>query len=182
MSETSILLCGLKHSGKSTLSVRLAAELHLAHYDLDMIVESTYRADRLVSCRDIYERHGMEYFMELEAPAAKTLAEELRATQAVAALGGGTGENAAAMEELRGAGLLVYLRDTEERLYDRIMRRGRPAFLPESDPEEAFHRLFVRRDELYASAADMIIDIDGLDEDQSYSRLRTPIVEKFHAG
>ncbi len=181
MSNTRVILAGLKHSGKSTLALRLAEELSLPYFDLDRLIETEYRTDRLVACRDIYRRHGRRYFMSLETQAAKRLSLALRKRPGVGALGGGTCDNAAAVEALVGCALIVYLRDGEARLFERIMRGGLPAFLPKDDPSAAFHELYLRRDALYRRLADVEIDIDGAEADEAYSRLRTVVLENRHA-
>lgn len=176
MTERSIVLMGLKHSGKSSFGRQLAEEFQRNFCDLDDIIETTYRKDRLVSCREIYRRHGKEYFSELESNAAMVLVDRLDDGAIVAALGGGTGENERAMDAIVGHGVLVYINDSEERLFERIMKRGRPAFLPEEHPEIAFHALFQKRHLLYAEYADAIAQIDG-ERDEAYARLLTTIRE-----
>ena len=176
MTDRSIVLMGLKHSGKSSFGRQLAGEFQRDFLDLDDIIETTYRSDRLVSCREIYLRHGKEYFMELEGEAAERLAARLDDRAIVAALGGGTGENERAMNAIVGHGVLVYINDTEDRLFERIMKRGRPAFLPEEDPERAFHELYQKRHLIYADFADAIAQIDGA-RDEAYARLLTTIWE-----
>lgn len=177
----SILLMGIKHSGKSSHARRLSDDLGCAFYDLDDLIESTYRADQLLSCREIYNRHGKEYFFEIEAEAARVLRRTLLKQTAVAALGGGTGENTQAMGELSDAGILVYLRLSAETLFDRIMRKGLPAFLPEDDPESAFRELYDRRHVRYMGYADVVAEIDGMSPDDAYSRLQSVISEYIDA-
>ena len=166
---------GLKHSGKSSLAARLADERKYGFLDLDDLIELQYRADKLVSCREIYNRHGKSYFTGLETDAAVIMRETLLAHSTVGALGGGTGENAAAMKSIIGAGILVYLHDRESVLFERIMKRGRPAFLPEDNPESAFHELYVRRHELYLGYANVTVEIDGRHIDEAYELLRASL-------
>jgi shikimate kinase len=178
----SIILTGLKHSGKSSLGLRLAEDLDIAFIDLDRVIETLYRADGSVGCREIYREHGKASFVDLEAQAAMQTAARLGAAPAVVALGGGTGENRKAMSRLAKAGVVVYLRDAERRLYERIMRGGRPAFLPAEAPEAAFHELFESRDALYREYAQVIVEIDRLDLDAAYSRLILRIEEHIDVG
>ena len=176
---TSFILMGLKHSGKSTLAGRLAHELRCKFVDLDHIIESIYRADRLVSCRESYQRHGKKYFTALETEAAGKLNVMINEEPLVAALGGGTGENSSAMEQLKGSGTLIYLQDDEQVLYNRIMKRGRPAFLPEDDPKSAFHELFVRRHNLYHEFADHVADVSGNTILDAFEVLRRLLMDQF---
>ena len=178
----SIILMGIKHSGKTSHARRLSGDLGCAFYDLDDLIEATYRADRLLSCREIYKRHGKEYFYELEAEAARALKKALLSQTAVAALGGGTGENSRAMNELSDAGIFVYLCLSSDTLFERIMRKGLPAFLPEDDPESAFRELYDRRHALYMRYADVVAEIDRMHPDDAYSRLQSTIGEFIDAG
>ena len=180
--DMSVVLMGLKHSGKSTLASTLAEQHKCDYTDLDDLIETAYRSDRLVSCREIYSRHGREYFMELEAESAKRLRNMLANRRLVAALGGGTGENTPAMSAIAGAGTLVYLCDKEEILFERIMQRGRPAFLPESNTAAAFHEIFARRDLLYRRYADVIVELDGASKTEAYELLVNTLSEKNNAG
>lgn len=181
MNTTSIILLGMKHSGKSTLGLRLASDLNIGFVDLDTLIERAYRADLAISCREIYRRHGKQHFQQLETEAARSLARLLATSPHAAALGGGIADNQEALEALEGCGLACYLKDSEKRLFARIMQRGRPAFLSEHDPEGSFHSLFVSRTAVYESHADLIVEIDGLNQDQAYSHLLSRIMETLHA-
>lgn len=173
----SLFLLGLKHSGKTTHGRRLAGEIGFDFIDVDPVIEGCYRADRAVPCREIYARHGKRYFMDLETQAAQRIAAQASASPLVVSLGGGTGENPEATAMLRDLGWFVYLRDSEERLFERMTRTGLPAFLSSEAPEADFHRMFVRRDELYESICDLIVEIDGLDIEEAYSRLQSVVME-----
>ncbi len=87
-----------------------------------------------------------------------------------------------AMAELRRSGVFVYLKDTESALFERIMRRGLPAFLPESDPAGAFHEMYLRRDGIYADQAEIIVEVDNLDADSAYRRILSAVRERINGG
>ena len=175
--SSSIILMGMKHSGKSTHGARLSRLLECDFADLDEIAERAYDPRRSKSCREIYAQHGKEFFTELETRAANELAERLLRARMVAALGGGTVENEAAMELLRGRGVMVYLADSEERLFARIMETGTPAFLPPDDPRGGFSRLFARRSEAYARYAEVVIDIVGKEVEEAFAGLLSGLAE-----
>lgn len=169
--SSSVILLGMKHSGKSTHGRRLAAMLGCPFADLDEITEREYDPNRSRSCREIYAAHGKEYFAELETRSAAVLAGRLAREAMIAALGGGTIENDRAMSKLRGAGIMVYLKDSEERLFERIMRNGLPAFLSADDPRGSFDRLYKRRTELYRRSADLIVDIENKNVEGAFEAL-----------
>ncbi len=164
----SIILIGLKHSGKTTMADMVSETLEYESIDLDRIIERRYRGDSAVSVRDIYRSLGREGFRELEAEAARVLADVLQRGNTVAALGGGTVDNHAAMEIVRPHGIVVFLREREEILFDRIMKGGLPAFLPENSPRQAFHALFERRDAACLEYADIIMDLRDRDRSDRF--------------
>lgn len=161
----------MKHSGKSTHGRRLAAYLKADFADLDAIIEELYDPQRGTTCREIFRLRGGPFFVEMEARAAEALAGKMATLRTVAALGGGTIENEAAMDALKESGLKVYLKNSFEALYVRIMKKGVPAFLSPDDPRGSFERLYVRRTALYERAADLVVDLEGLDLDAAFSRL-----------
>ena len=176
----SILLMGIKHTGKTYLGKKLAETMNRQFYDLDDIIVSIYRervpeaAD--VTCRTIYSSHGREYFQALEAAGAARLKNSIQKDQAVtAALGGGIISNPDALETIRNAGFKVVLTAQPEELFKRIARRGIPPFLEGPDPYGRFLELFNRRTEGYASIADCVVDCTGLGLKESFSLLITTL-------
>lgn len=166
-----ILLLGMKHSGKSTLGKRLASRLGVEFNDLDELIEELYDPSGGTSCREIFKSRGVEFFSELEARAARQLAELARTRPTVAALGGGTIENPEAMNVLKEAGIRVYLKDSFDRVYERVMRNGLPAFLSGENPRGDFLRLFEKRTALYEAQADLIVDVTGMGVDEAFRLL-----------
>jgi len=166
-----ILLLGMKHSGKSTLGRRLANHLGFEFTDLDELIEELYDPSGGTTCREIFKARGAEFFAELEAQAAAELARLTSRRPTVGALGGGTIENRAAMNVLKEVGIRVYLKDSFDRLYERVMGNGRPAFLSADNPRDDFLRLFERRTQLYESQAELIVDITELGVEEAFRLL-----------
>ena len=176
----SILLMGMKHTGKTTLGKKLAETLRRQFYDLDDIIVSIYRenvpAAVDATCRTIYATHGREYFQALEGAGAARLSTCIRKGPAItAALGGGIISNPDALETLRNAGCKVVLTAQPEELFKRIARRGIPPFLEGPDPYRRFLELFKQRTEGYASIADYVVDCTGLGLKESFSLLITTL-------
>ena len=180
MAQLAFILMGLKHSGKTSLGRRLANELELEFIDLDDAIESLYTGGGL-SCREIYLRHGRDYFLDLEASAAGRVKQKILQGSVVLSLGGGAAENPAAMAQIQTAGFRIYLHDEEEHLFTRIIRGGSPAFLPSHNQEEAFHEIYTRRNKLYMAYADAVVAIDGGSLDQAYSLLLATTLELMDA-
>lgn len=197
-----IYLCGLKHSGKSTLARVLAEQFEVPAYDLDEILlkianqttpgkpqrnhsseqgrEAAGSRPPFESVREIYRSWGKEGFLSVEAEAAYRLAEH--PPPFIAALGGGTVENHRALDALSGTGVFVYLDERIETLFRRVVQGGLPPFLDTVDPYNSFRHLCERRKKLYLELADTVVSINGADLDSAATLLRERIKEITHAG
>lgn len=150
----SIILCGIKHCGKSTQGKRLAAALGLDFYDTDDLIYEQTGMD----ARAIYKSQGKDAFMAAELRACEFLRDTLSGTQAqdaatvaslktaaqsealqaqeaaaaksaVIATGGGICQNEPAIAILKKLGTIVYLEAPEITAAGRIVREAR--FLPD---------------------------------------------------
>lgn len=193
-----LYLCGIKHSGKSTLGRRLAEDRGLAFYDADELTIAAANQNTaggatsgpggpFRSARQLYRAVGPRGFKELEATALKALIEADRATvephsdtahpapHVVVALGGGVGDNPEALALISRSGYLVYLYVDADILYERIMRRGTPAFLTTENPKEEFEELFRRRDAAYRSSSDLVVELTGLGVPEAQQQVDTEL-------
>jgi shikimate kinase len=200
-----LFLCGIKHSGKSTLGRRLADNHALHFYDSDDLTLAAANQTQpgpagagaaagagdaggvdnpgagkagargqFRSARELYRALGAEGFKRLETLGLDELIESAGAGQLssskskdrtpriVVALGGGVADNPEAMALISRKGYLVYLHVDAHILYERIMRRGTPAFLTSENPRAEFEELFRRRDAAYRSSADLVVELTGL--------------------
>lgn len=144
------------------MGARVAEALALPFIDLDDVLlrlaeEET--GEPFASCREAYKSLGKEAFRRLEALAAGELAS--KDIPEICALGGGTVENPEARRALEGTGFFVYLRESPDILYRRISSRGIPAFLDPQNPEDAFYRLFEKREKDYSALATITLDCRG---------------------
>lgn len=187
--KTSLILMGLKHSGKTTLGRLLAEKLDLPFRDLDDLTLKAAGADagnsgnsddsegsnggsrrdrkappeeNPLTCRSLYQK-SPDLFKVMEARGAQEAAGLMARGSLVLALGGGTVENPAAMEALSSGGVMIYLKNSQETLYGRIAAGGIPPFLDPENPRESFRRLYLRRDRLWGAAANFSLDLEGLD-------------------
>ena len=149
--------------------------------DLDTLTEIAYRADRMLTCIEIYRQHGKDFFQELELNAARQLALELSSGKLIASLGGGTIDNELAMKTLSGLGVFIYLQERAEVLYERIAKGGIPAFLDADNPYEDFLNLYKRRTPLYERAADILVPLAGGKTEDSFNHLLQALEEKQNA-
>ncbi len=147
-----IVLCGIKHCGKTTVGKEIAAILDIKFVDSDdLIVE---RDGKNRSVREIFSAGGEEFFRKLEADVLRDLAGSNE--RMVIALGGGALSNpfvdAQTGEQL---GFKVWL-DTDDKVaFERIIKKGLPPFLQNvSDPEAAFKEMNIARKAVFASTCE----------------------------
>ena len=171
----SIILCGIKHCGKSTQGKRIASALGLDFYDTDdLIFEQTG-----MDARALYKSQGKDAFIAAELRACEFLRDKLsgKGTQAVIATGGGICQNDPAMQILKALGLIVYLEIDEKSAADRIIREARflpdgrienlPAYIAAKNPSDEaqaraiFHDFYLERTQKYKSLADVSVKMQG---------------------
>ena len=156
-----IVLAGMPGSGKTTVA-KLLEKCGKTIYDTDeQIVEEHGKIT------EIFARHGEKYFRELETAAVKKLCA---LDGIVIATGGGCLLREENVKLLKGSGKIVYLRAKPQTLIDRL--RGdttRP--LLSGGLEERINKLYGERAHIYESAADIIIDTDGLTPEQTVQRI-----------
>lgn len=166
--RASIVLIGLRGSGKSTLGAALAAALQRPFVDLDDVTPGYLGAGTIA---ELWAKHGEARFRQAEYRALVNQAFPRTKPGPVVALGGGTPTAPGAAEFLRGArarglGLLIYLRARPETLRTRLERTGgagRPS-LTDAGTLNEVGAVFEARDGLYRELAEISLEMDGLDE------------------
>jgi len=159
-----LVLIGLRVSGKTTLGKRLAADLGRPFVDLDDRVASHFNVDR---AGEALRAHGLDAFRAAETD---RLVAALTEPGVVLALGGGTPTAPGASGALRAAtdAVIVYLHAEPATLADRLRAIGsasRPS-LTGKDPADEFDDLYAARDPIFRSVAHEVIDADDWDEDR----------------
>ncbi len=174
MSENkkSIILLGIKHSGKSTQGKLAAKHFNCDFFDTDD--EITRQTGK--NPRQIYTEDGREAFLKAEEEACRTLTENLGTEkQAVIATGGGICNNKRALEELHKIGIFVFLDTDEETACNRIIREIRyekdgsmtalPAYIAKENPSDIsdvrkiFHGFYTERQKIYKSICDIAVKL-----------------------
>lgn len=157
-----LVLMGLRGSGKSTVGRHIAAWGGRTFIDLDSRTAEVLGGS---SVREVWDRHGEAAFRRAEAEA---LAAALQTSGAIIALGGGTPTAPGAAELLRrerdaGRADVIYLDATAATLRERIRLadNGNRPSLTGADPLEEVEGVLASRDGLYRSLASRIVRTDG---------------------
>ena len=161
-----LVLIGLRGSGKTTLGKRLAKRLERAFVDLDDVAARHLGETSVGAC---IRKRGLNAFRGAESVA---LEQTLASDGQVVALGGGTptapGASDLLAERQRRADVsIAYLRGSAETLREHLLRSGtadRPPLIGD-DPLVEVEAVLAERDEPYTKLANVVIDIDGVDED-----------------
>ncbi len=174
MSENkkSIILLGIKHSGKSTQGKLAAKHFECDFFDTDdEITRTTGKTPR-----QIYTESGQEAFLKAEEGACRKLAENAKnGKRVVIATGGGICNNKAALEELHKIGIFVFLDSDEETACSRIVREIKyekdgsmsnlPAYIAKKNPSDItdvrkiFHGFYTERQKIYRSICDISVKL-----------------------
>ncbi len=184
MTRTDVLFfAGIKHSGKTTMARLCAQRWGIPYHDSDDILTESIRPD-YPDVRTFYRQAGAERFKVQEAKALEdfldgmatdgTLASAPVSTRAmhdegnrtattvprmIIALGGGACDNKELMDIVRRNGTSCYLANDPKVLLRRILLHGVPPFLDADDIEGSFAKLYARRDGLYRSICDFVIQL-----------------------
>ncbi len=176
-----IVLGGIKHTGKSTAGKNLSVRLNFPFDDLDdlILMELPYKW----TIRKWYREKGAQAFMDKETLALQKYLDgcDPDGTK-ILALGGGTLENARALELLKKHDASILILDEEEEvLYRRIIRNGIPPFLDTGDPRQAFGELYKKRRATLIEQGDHIINIHNLDQRQTADEL-VQVIRSIYGG
>lgn len=166
--NSSIILLGIKHSGKTTQGRLLANHFACDFFDTDDEVTSLTGK----TPRQIYSEDGKEAFLNAEEKACAELAQRIEqgGNRAVIATGGGICSNEKALEHLKKIGTFVFLNSDEDTACDRIIREIKyekdgnstvmtnlPAYIARENPSDIsdvrkiFHNFYTERQKIYKS-------------------------------
>ncbi len=159
-----IVLIGFMGSGKSTVGRLVAKRSSRYFLDTDTLIE----LQEGMSVTSIFEERGESFFRNLEYRCAQWLAACV--SGAVVSTGGGMPSVAAA--ELKRIGTIVYLKLPFEKILERLSTQER-VLRPLFFDKESAEALYMEREKIYASQADITIDASA-----SIDRLADEILEQ----
>lgn len=147
-----IILTGMPGSGKSTVAPVLAARLGMNSCDTDDMIEKKYGP---VSA--IFAKYGEAGFRKTESEIISSLSG---IKNTVVSTGGGCVLDPRNVKIFKEIGITVFLKAEAETLFNRLKGcKDRPLL---SGGRDKLYSLFAARAPLYASAADITVETDGL--------------------
>ena len=153
LSLSNIILTGFMGSGKSTIGRILAKELNSYFLDTDVLIETF--ENRTIS--EIFNSDGEEVFRQMEKRCFEWIKKDVKNT--IISVGGGF---PVFIPEIKEAGSVIYLKvefdDIIKRMNSEEIKK-RPLF---SDIKKA-KELYLKRDKVYSSLADIIIENKNLE-------------------
>lgn len=148
-----IILVGMPGAGKSYMGEKLAKLLvHFNYIDVDNLIEE--KTGNTIS--EIFEKHGEEYFRNLETETIKTISKE---KNQIISIGGGAFQNDENIKVLKENGLIFYLRATLDELFNRIKEETHRPLLQNDYPKKVLADLLKQREQNYLKA-NFVIDTD----------------------
>ena len=171
MPRTNLALVGFMGAGKSTVGRELAARSGKTFVETDALVENKAG----MSIADVFDRHGEQYFRDLEAAVVQ---EVSRLRNCIIACGGGVVLRDDSVSALKASAVLVYLEASPESVLQRLGPRSavRP-LLSGADREQRVIELMNRRQPVYAGVADMCVSTDGLRIDEVVRSIEQRLAE-----
>ena len=165
MKRNNIILTGFMGSGKTSVGVRLSYRLRMPVEDTDKMIER--RAGRSVS--ELFEEEGEACFRERETALLRELLD--RKGRCIYSVGGGTPVRPRNQELLKQLGKVVYLRVKPETVYQRLKEDDTRPLLQCPDPLGRIRELLESRKEAYEACADLVLDADDLDVDETMEKI-----------
>ena len=150
-----IYLIGPMGAGKSTIGRMLARELHQPFYDSDHVIEERSGAD----IPWIFDVEGEEGFRERETQVLEDLCDQ---KGVVMATGGGAVGRPENRRVLAANGVVVYLEAPVHVQLKRTEKDKQRPLLQRPDRKQVLTALLKKRDPLYRSIADMVVDTVAL--------------------
>lgn len=165
-----IILCGIKHCGKSTIGRKVSELYKIPFVDVDVVIEKIAGK----SCRDLYRQDGKDAFMKAEAEACYEIVNDKSIENAIIATGGGICDNQIALNYLLNYenAKLFYINIDEEIAFERIQRNMEktgswPAWISKDIYEDLekiknqFHNFYLERTEKYKKLCSEIIEVEN---------------------
>ena len=148
-----LTLCGMMGVGKTTVGIKLAEIMACKCVDTDAVIEEKHG-----KISDIFARFGEEYFRALETETVRALIDK---KDVILSVGGGLVLREENVKMLKSVGKIVHLRAKKETLVQRLSFDTSRPLLQGEDLEKRIEKLLQTREKVYASVADVTVDVDS---------------------
>lgn len=157
-----IILIGYMGCGKTTIGKSIVMLTKRTFADTDeMIVAQQNR-----SISDIFEKDGEDAFRVMETALLEKMIAD-KNDSLVISTGGGMPVRAENQKLLRQLGTVVYMRVKPETVYERIKGDTTRPLLQCDNPLERIREMIKSRGPAYETAAEFIIDVDNLTQQEA---------------
>lgn len=147
----SIFLCGFMGCGKTTVGRLLAKRIGREFIDMDKYIEEKEN----MTISQIFEKHGEEYFRDIEHQVCVELSEK---PNLIVATGGGALTYKRNVEAVRKNASVLFLSVPVEVISKRLENDTTRPLLQRADKEQAIRELYNKRLPLYTDAATIIVE------------------------
>ena len=169
MDSKNIFIVGAMGSGKSSIGKLLAQSCQMQFLDTDYEIEQNSKYD----ITTIFEKFGEEEFRNKETGLLESLS---RVKNHIIATGGGIILKQENIDIMKKMGLIVFLDINLKAQIKRVKYRKHRPLLKNTDLEKKLKDLKSKRDPIYNTISDYIIDVSGKDKNTVVEEIKTKIV------
>lgn len=169
MDSKNIFIVGAMGSGKSSIGKLLAQSCQMQFLDTDYEIEQNSKYD----ITTIFEKFGEEEFRNKETGLLENLS---RVENHIIATGGGIILKQENIDIMKKIGLIVFLDINLQAQLKRVKYRKHRPLLKNTDLEKKLKDLKSKRDPIYNTISDYIIDVSGKDKNTVVEEIKTKIV------
>lgn len=148
-----IVLIGYMGSGKTTVGKNICKKNGYSFIDTDEYIEN----EQKMSVNEIFDRHGEEFFRNLETETIKSLSETV--SRAVIATGGGLPVKPENEKYLKALGRVYYLKTEADVIYNRLKNDSTRPLLKSGDLYNRICSMLETREPRYMECSNYIIEI-----------------------
>ena len=163
--DYNIVLIGFMGAGKSTVARTLGE-----WFDMDELISERQG----MSIPEIFEKHGEEYFRNLET---NLLIELQKASRTIISCGGGAAMRSQNVSEMKKNGYVVLLTAAPKTILERVKENDDRPLLKNHKNVEYIAELMEKRREKYETAADLIVQTDKKNVQEICKEMITKLME-----
>ena len=168
--DYNIVMIGFMGAGKSTVARTLGEWFDMEIVEMDELISDRQR----MSIPEIFEKHGEEYFRNLET---NLLIELQKTSRTIISCGGGAAMRSQNVSEMKKNGYVVLLTATPKTILERVKENDDRPLLKNHKNVEYIAELMEKRREKYETAADLIVQTDEKNVQEICKEMITKLME-----